>query len=272
MPDETRLTCRYRTLRYMPNLLRDEWVNVGILLEQIESEGRSQRRRAVRLIEENSEYARVRRIHPALDEEMLRSLRVEFDKKLLASEADAAAYLAKLDQTLSNVLQFGPERAVFTDDFDIELDRLYREQVAPPVRRRQGILQSGVDWIRTRLVDVFRRHRVLNRLDKNVSVAEFTYPGDRMTLDYAYQNGVRGFVQAVSPNRDMARARSLAFTAERVRRRLPAAEFTAVTESELVRGNPDHEFVSQLFADQRIEIIPLSRAETFADTLRVRLQ
>ena len=157
MPDETRLTCRYRTLRYMPNLLRDEWVNVGILLEQIESEGRSQRRRAVRLIEENSEYARVRRIHPALDEEMLRSLRVEFDKKLLASEADAAAYLAKLDQTLSNVLQFGPERAVFTDDFDIELDRLYREQVAPPVRRRQGILQSGVEWIRTRLVDVFRR-------------------------------------------------------------------------------------------------------------------
>lgn len=272
MPEENQLTCRYRTLRYMPNLLRDEWVNVGIFLELLREEGAAPGRRALRMIDENSEFARVRRIHPELDEAMLRSVRFELDRKLGAAEPDATAYFAKLDQTLSNVLQFGPAKGVFTDDFESELDRLYREQVSPPIRRRQGILQTGVEWIRTRLVDIFRRHHVLNRLEKNVPVAEFTYAGDRLTLDYGYQNGVRGFVHAVSPNRDLGRAKTLAFTAERVRRRIPAAEFTAVTEADLVSGNPDHEFVSHLFAEQRIQIVPLGRAEAFADALRVRLQ
>ena len=34
MPEETRNTLRYRLLRYTPNLIRDEWVNIGVLLEE----------------------------------------------------------------------------------------------------------------------------------------------------------------------------------------------------------------------------------------------
>ncbi len=34
MPDETRNMLRYRILRYTPNLVRDEWVNIGVLLEE----------------------------------------------------------------------------------------------------------------------------------------------------------------------------------------------------------------------------------------------
>ena len=29
-PDE--MSCAYRVLRYSPNLVRDEWVNIGVLL------------------------------------------------------------------------------------------------------------------------------------------------------------------------------------------------------------------------------------------------
>jgi hypothetical protein len=271
MSDEFKLTCRYRILRYVPNLIRDEWVNVGVLLEELPSEGAAPTRVAMRLIEENSELARVRRIHPAVDEEMLRALLAEFQKRLRAAAPERATYLTKLDQTLSNVLQFSPETAVFTDDFDSELDRLYRERVSPPARRGHGVLQSGLEWIRARVQDIFRRHRVLGRLEKRVPVAEFTYPGDPLALDYGYRNGVRGFVHAVTINRDLARAKALAYTAERVRRRIADAEFTAITETEPASGNSSHEFVSQLFADQRVAIVPLSRAESFAETLRQRL-
>ena len=271
MSDEFKLTCRYRILRYIPNLVRDEWVNVGVLLEELPAEASVSPRVAMRLIEESSELARVRRIHPAVDEEMLRALPAEFQKRLQMPLADRAAYLARLEQTLSNVLQFSPETAVFTDDFDSELDRLYRERVSPPARSGHGVLQSGLEWIRARVQDIFRRHRVLGRLEKRVPMAEFTYPGDPLMLDYGYRNGVRGFVHAVTINRDLARAKALAYTAERVRRKIVDAEFTAITEAEPASGNSSHEFVSQLFADQRVSIVPLGRAESFAETLRLRL-
>jgi hypothetical protein len=272
MPEEMLLNCRYRVLRYVPNIIRDEWVNIGVLLEQFEEEGDIHLRAAMRLIEDGSEIARVRRIHPGVDEELLRSFSGDFAKRLQLPSAEFAAYLAKLDQMLSNTLQFGPNKAVLTDDFDTELDRLYRDQVSPPARKRGGFVRRAVDTLRDRIADIFRRRRVLQSLEKNVPVAEFTYPGDSMTLDYGYRNGVRGFVQAVTLSRDVSKAKALAFTAERIRRRIKDVEFTAMTESEPDRNNPGHEFIQSLFAEQEIAIVPLSRAEIFAENLRVRLQ
>src|SRR5271155_684370 len=103
MPDETRTNFRYRVLRYTPNLVRDEWVNIGVLLDEPGGA-----RRAMRVIEEASELARVRRLHPSADEDLLRALPADFDAHLQAPAAEAAAYLEKLDQTLSNALQFSP--------------------------------------------------------------------------------------------------------------------------------------------------------------------
>src|SRR6202140_3645543 len=103
MPEETRNTLRYRLLRYTPNLIRDEWVNIGVLLE--ETNGREGHlaapRRAVRLIEEEKELQRVRRLRPRSDQDLLRSLPAEFDARLRASPADVDVYIEKLDQTLS---------------------------------------------------------------------------------------------------------------------------------------------------------------------------
>jgi DUF3037 family protein len=271
MDEDIRLACRYRILRYVPNLVRDEWVNVGVLLEQMAEGGAVQTRVALRFIEENAEFARVRRIHPEIDEDLLRSLPAEMEKGFRGATADVAAYLGKLDQTLSNILQFGPGKLVMTDDFHAELDRLYTDQVSPPAHKGRSVVQSGLDWIRIRLTDIFRRHRVLSRLERDVPVSQFTFPGDPMKLDYAYQNGARGFVHAVSLKRDLARAKALAYTAERVRKKAGNVEFTAMTEIEPLKGNETHEFVLQLFADQGIAIVPLSRAERFAEDLRIRL-
>lgn len=57
MPEQSRHTLRYRVLRYTPNLVRDEWVNVGVLLEEIDG---AAARRGARFIEEDAEIARVR--------------------------------------------------------------------------------------------------------------------------------------------------------------------------------------------------------------------
>lgn len=264
-------TFRYRILRYTPNLIRDEWINIGVLLEEAEPRPAREARQAMRVIEESSEMARVRRLHPDADENLLRMLPSEFSAILQAPPLNGVALLAKLEATLSNVLQFSPVKGLIAEDFEAELDRLYREQVAPPPRARGGIVESARGWIKARLDDVLRRRRV-PRLERRVSVDQFTEPGDSFRFDYGYRNGVRGFLHAIAIGRDPVQAKVLAYTASRVRARIPDCEITAVTETDPAADNRRHAFVSRLFEDSRISIVPLNRVEKFAEDLRMRLQ
>jgi hypothetical protein len=264
MAEDNLRTLTYRILRYTPNLVRDEWVNVGVILEDDASA-----RRQARLIEDTSELARVRRLHPAAEEAFLRAL-----PSVLEEMFAAPGSFAKFEDTLSNAIQFSSRRAVLAENFDAELDRLYLNHVAPPsARGRAGILENTRAWIRSRLSDIFHRRRIPSGVMKaGVRVEEFTQPGDPMKLDFGYQfNGTRGFVQTVALGRDPAQAKVLAYTAECIRARLPQAEFTAVTEIEPARENPRHQFVARLFQEQRIEVVPLGRAERFAESLRMRI-
>jgi Protein of unknown function (DUF3037) len=267
MDEEPKTMFQYRILRYVPNLARDEWVNIGVLLE--ESSGA---RQAMRLIEEPSEFARVRRVHPDADEDFLHALAPEFDARLRGSAAEVNAYLQKLEQNLSNTLQLSPRKALLADNFDAELDRLYREQVTPPVRRAGGLLQNTRDWMRSKLSDVFRRHRILGKLEQRVRVEGFTQPGDPMRLDYGYQNGVRGFIHSVSLRRDLPQAKALAYTAGCIHARDAQAEITAVTDTSPDAENPRHVFVEKLFTGESIRIVAMSQVEGFAEELRMRIQ
>jgi Protein of unknown function (DUF3037) len=264
--NDQRKMLTYRILRYVPNLMRDEWMNIGVLLEDGPSG-----QRAIKLIEEDSEFARVRRLNPAMDDSLLRGLAGTFDAELRKPNEAVAPYLEKLDQTLSNAVQFGPVKGVFAEDFDAELDRLYQDQVAPPARLRGGIIESTRAWIKARLNDVFRR-RGVPQLARGIRVEEFTQPGDPLRLDYGYRNGVQGYIQAVALGRDTAQAKVLAYTAERIRARVQDVEFTAITEIEPARENSRHQFMVKLFDEQRIAVVPLNRVERFAEDLRARLQ
>jgi hypothetical protein len=266
MPEEQQTTLRYRILRYTPDLVRDEWVNIGVLLEQVDG-----RKRAMRLIEEPSEIARVRRLHPNADEELLRRLPGEFEARLHEPEEAVRTYLENLGQALSNVIQLGPQKAVVAGDFEAELDRLYHDQVALPARARGGMVESTRAWIKARFNDVLRRRHVPH-LERSIRVEEFTQAGDPLRLDYGFRKGVRGFLHAVALGRDASQAKVLAYTAERIRARLAHSEFTAITEAEPLLENSRHRFIVKLLAEQDIFIIPLNRAEKFAEELRVRLQ
>jgi hypothetical protein len=280
MPEEHRQTLRYQILRYTPNLVRDEWVNIGVLLEEVASPSRppgppgsSGPRRAIRLIEEDTDIARIRRLHASADENLIRALADEFDMQLRAPEAEVATYFERLDHTLSNALQFSPERAVLAEDFDAELERLFRSHVARPPSGRGRVVENTRKWIRDRFETVFRRHHILGKLERSVRVEEFTQPGDPLRLDYAYRyNGTRGYVQMVSLSRHPSQAKVLAYTVERIRTHQRNSEFAAITDADPARENRRHQFMARLFEEQHITIVPPNQIEKFAETLRVRLQ
>jgi hypothetical protein len=259
----------YRVLRYTPNLMRDEWVNVGIILEDT----KKQVARA-KVIEDEAEFVRVHRLHPTADDAILRSLPNYFRGEIAATGA-SGAWIERMSNNLSNALQLSGSTAVVSDDFDAQMERLYQDLVALPPRvgRSAAILENTRAWIRMKLTDVFRRHRILPKMEKGIRADQFTQPGDPLRIDYGYRyNGTRGYVQALSLGRDPAQAKVLAYTAECIRARYANSEFAAITEVAPAPGNSRYQFIVRLFNEQKISVVPLPQVEMFAERLRTRLQ
>jgi hypothetical protein len=250
-------------------LIRNEWVNVGVvLLEPSTGNVRT------RLVQEAAEFARIRRLHPEADESLLRNLGAIFDAPPNGSGPNGVAWLAKLEDTLSNAVQLSPRKGLLAENPDAEIDRLYREQVEPPQPVRGGArdLRTRSD-IRARARDYFRLEGILNRMQVGVRVDSFTYPGDPMRLDFSYRrNGTQGFIQSVALARDPGQAKLLAFTADAIRARADHTEFTAITEIDPERENVRHRFLAGLLEEKKISIVPLAALRGWAHDLAPTLR
>jgi len=266
----------YHILRYVPNLVRDEWVNIGVLVFNPETG-----ERCLRLIEEQDEYNRVRRLHPWADEALLRALRDHLENRLDSggrangghgSEIPWQKVLSKWDETLSNALQIAPQKGVLADDLDAEAERLYADHVAVPRRNARG-LPGGRSGIRAYSAQVFRQARIWDRLEKSVRVAEFTFPGDPARLDYSYRrNGTRGFIHTLSVTRAPQDAKSLAYNAQHIAGKARYhTEFAAVTDVRLARENDRHRFVLDTLGEAGIEPVPSEGLAVWVAKLRPSL-
>ncbi len=253
--------CAYHVVRYQPNLIRDEWATSGVLLFDPTS-GRIRQR----WLEEPADFARLRRLHPAADEDLLVRLPAEFDRQFSAAGDAGIALLEKFDQTLSNAVQLSPRKGVLSGDPEAELDRIFREQVEPlrEFRRGPAEIRTRSD-LRSQAADFFRNEKILRWMERGVRVAEFTYRGDPMRIDFSYRrNGTRGFVHSVALARDPSQAKLLAFTANAIRERVKHAEFLAVTERVPVRTNTRDAFISEVFKDNDIRMVPLPELRKWA--------
>jgi hypothetical protein len=260
MPDQDLQTYAYHVVRYQPNLIRDEWVNIGVLLLD-PATGRVRQR----WLEDAADFARLRRVHPAADEDLLMRLPAEFEREFAAS-ANSAVLVEKFDESFSNAVQLSPRKGLLAADFDAELERIFHEQVEPIRETRRGVsgIRSRHD-LRAQAADYFRSEKILRLMDRAVRVEEFTAPGDPMRIDFAYRrNGTRGFVHAVALGRDPGQAKLLAFTAEAIRERVKSAEFLAVTEREPAPTNTRDQFVSGLLHDNGIRVLPLAQLRKWA--------
>src|ERR1700687_1844231 len=85
-PGNPEKSCAYRVLRYTPNLVRDEWVNIGVLLFDPQTG-----ERRLRMIEEEDEFRHVRRLHPAADELLLRAIRDDLEDRFQSASINGGA-------------------------------------------------------------------------------------------------------------------------------------------------------------------------------------
>jgi hypothetical protein len=276
-------TCAYRVFRYTPNLVRDEWVNIGVLVYDPRSGDRR-----LRLIEEQDEYARVRRLHPEADEALLRALRDNLEDRFDSARssnghgANGGAsrgqaleeLLRKWDNTLSNALQLAPQKGVISSDLDAELERLYADHVAPPRATTRVGAPGGRAQMRSYCSQVFRQARLWDKIQKSVRAAEFTFPGDPMRIDYSYRrNGTRGFLQTLSVSRAPGDAKMLAYTTERIAAKAALkTEFAAITDVALNDQHDRDRFVDRTLREAGIEPVPLDHFAVWVAKLKPLMQ
>jgi hypothetical protein len=265
----------YHVLRYVPNPVRDEWVNIGVLVFNPQTG-----ERRLRLIEDQDEYNRVRRLHPWADEAVLRTLRDHLESRLDFGAANGGGpesrwqkVLEKWDATLSSVLQITQQKGVLAGDLDAELERLYADHVALPRRTARAGLPGGRGNIRSWCNQVFRQAHIWDRMQKYVRIAEFTFPGDPARMDYSYRrNGTRGFLQTLSVSRSPQDAKTLAYNVQRISAKAAyKTEFAAVTDIALSADNDRHRFVRETLRDAGIEPVPTEGLAVWVAKLRPSL-
>jgi len=265
----------YHILRYTPNLVRDEWVNIGVLLFAPETG-----ERRLQLIQEQEEFNRVRRLHPQADEALLRRLRDDLEDRFQSVNGKAGnghdwqAVLAKWNDTLSNVLQLAPQKGTLAQDLDAELERLYNDHVAL-VRGPSRVGAPGSRaQMRSYCSQVFRQARLWEQIERGVHAAEFTFPGDPMRIDFGYRrNGTRGFVHMLPVSRAHEDVKNLAFTVEHIAAKAPwKSEFAAVTDVKLTEENLRHNFVRDALREASIEPVPLDHFAVWVAKLKPMIQ
>ena len=265
--------CAYRILRYTPNLVRDEWVNIGVLVYDPQSGDRR-----LRLIEEQAEYARVRRLHPEADESLLRALRADLENRFEAvRSANGTALhelLRKWDDTLSNALQLAPQKGVISSDLDAELERLYGDHVALARASTRAGAPGSRTQMRSYCSQVLRHAHLWNKIEKSIRASEFTFPGDPMHIDYGYRrNGTRGFIHTLSVSRAPSDAKGIAHTVEYIAAKAPVkTEFTVVTDIDLKEGNDRNRFVDRTLREAGIEPVPLDHFAVWVGKLKPMIQ
>lgn len=224
--------CEFQLIRYVPDPVKNEFVNIGVVLRAAGGGGY----RAVRF---TKDWRRVRCIDNDADTAMLEALESEIARRLEghagAGEEGAKPVLDVLEDSLSNSLQITEAKAFLVESFPAGLDQLLSLYVET-ARRERTARRSGRAAIQASMRSQFERAGVWNMMRKQISAASYTRPGDPLRIDCGYRpNGVVRMFHAVSLESDAETAKVLAFGVRSIREGVArvegaALELTAIVE------------------------------------------
>ena len=271
MPDDTQLKkCSLFLVQYVPNLVRGESVNIGILLH-------SPRENYLGCLFAD-DLRRVKRFHPQADLAYLRELQPDFEKQIDEAGNDLDAYVQYMRRTFSNLIQLAEPRTCLLANPQSELAELYARYVGdraagpPPEDTRLRVKQK--------LTAALSLAGVWENLEKHIPAARWTDPGDTFTFDYGYKplqvdgqrNGHPHFIHALSLKRDVDAkvAKVLVYTFDRVRQK-EAAALTAVVEARAATRDRVANLGQRILTDGGIQIQPIDGVNDFAQSIRREL-
>ncbi len=264
--------CEFFVLRYVPDAVKDEFVNVGLLML-----GANGPERGFAELRFTRDWSRVRCVDPAADIEMLESFEAAMRAELSTGDSGREALLKRLGDSFSNLIQVSQAKACLTESPAQEVEllaKMYLES-AP----RKGVRERAAS-ARARIVaqmrEAFEGAGVWPLMWKKIPVAEYTQAGDPLKIDCGYKpNGTVKLFHALALEGEVDSAKVLAFSYPALKagvaRKMDAAtELTAIInlQSDIDRSDEQVAFALETLKASTIQVATVADLGRLAETAR----
>ncbi len=274
--ESERRACEFQLLRYVSDVVRNEYVYIGAILREQGSHEAAE-------VRFTRDWRRVRCLNPDADTALLEGIESELRRRFQAEPDGKLMHL--LNESLSLNVQLTEPKAYLAESLPAGIEELMRLYVEPPPRER-GQRLSGRAAIHAKMRTEFERVGVWDLLRKRIAASDYTRLGDPLRIDVGYRpNGMIRMFHAVSLEPGVEMAKVLAFSAAGLRagvERIEKAglELTAVIEPAAKVGATDEEperlemyrFGVETMEEHQIRVLTTSDMGRVAETARRELR
>ncbi len=284
----TKKQCEFYLLRYVPDVVKGEFVNIGVvLLETGEEEAGFT---DVRL---THDWRRVRCLDPDIDIGLLEALEQELRSKLQSRVPEIINYkppmsrrewlLDQIETGWAGALQMAPVMGVLTESPEAEIGVLAKAYLESPAREKTERVAHGRQAIHNAMRGAFEEAGVWALMQKDIAAVEFTRPGDPFKVDCGYQpNGVLHLFHALSLAEQMGSvqvnaAKALAFSYGEMRegliqQRHVESDLTAIVEDGLDVNDLAVGFALATLAASDVQVARMAELPAIAERVRVEMR
>jgi hypothetical protein len=256
-----RVPCRFFVLRYAPDAVKNEFINVGLVL--LPPAGGAQ-------VRFTHDWSRVLCLDPEADVEMLQALENDLRDQLHEMNGDRDLFLRRIQDSFSNAIQMSDFQACLASSAVDEADELARLYLERPRRRQQTREPSARVAIVARMRSEFEAAGVWPLMQEKIPVSRYTRSGDPLKIDCGYSpNGTVKLFHAVTLNTDVNAAKVLAFSFPQLAQGIRKAEnkqafLTAIVEDDLPSDDEAVTFARETLEQNAIHIAPVSAMAAIA--------
>jgi hypothetical protein len=252
-------------LRYLPNVVRGEFVNFGAILVKEGGE--------VSGFRFAHDWRRIQCLFPDTDVDVLQAMQVHLQNELREG-AKWNEFCRIFNNYVSSGFDLALPKGVVTNDVAKELEivsKLYFESL----RLRQATKGTGRSAILAVMEQKFDQAGILKLLQQRTSVAPYTVPEDPLTIDYLYHVGdVVKMFQAIPISRQAEPAVGFAYRCPKIAAGLREQQkdlvMTAVVDAH-DRNEQSVAYALHILQEANVYVAPVSEMRAIAETARVEL-
>jgi hypothetical protein len=271
------LQCQVSLIRYVPDPVKNEFVNIGVLL-------REAARPDVSSVRFTRDWAQVRCLDPDVDIDMLEALETEMRRA--EQQPDTKPLLSIIDDSFSQLLQVTEPKAYLAENMAAGMEQLMQLYVEPRRQRGRQALSGRQAIVRSMRMQ-FEHAGVWDLMRRRIAASAYTRPGDTLKIDCGYRpNGIVRMFHAVSLSSDGELAKVLAFSAPSLRAGVMRVEnadleLTAIVEplrndNGDVTGDEDqvaqYRFGVETMEAQQIRVLTVTDLDRVAETAKRELR
>lgn len=258
-------------LRYVPDAVKEEFVNIGVVMVGGGTDAGYADVRFTR------DWRRVLCLDPGADLEWLQALERDIRMRLMDG-AGRADILYRLRDLCSSTIQLSASRGCVGQEPALELEALAKTYLeAAPLHAGKRV-PSARRRIVARMKDAFESEGVWGLMRKEIAAETYTYKGDPLKIDCAYRpNGTIKMFQAVALSSDVDSAKVLAFSHPQlvagIARELKAETMlTAIVEDGLDEKDESIMFAMAMMQGAGIAVSAVEDLPSIAKQARIELR